>query len=293
MDRSGGLRWKVVGCLFVPVPHLPTHVNLRAAVAMHRHVSPQQLETMFDDALRHHNAGRLANAEKLYRDILAIDPLHADSLHYLGVMMYYGGSAAVAVDLISQAIRLRKDPPFFFHYNLGLALGRQGRLDDAVASYRRALMIKPDFADAHYNLGLAFNRMGRLDDAAASYRQTLAINPQYADAHNNLGTVLARQYRFAEAVASFKRALAIRQDFLAPERNIGLVREQLCISIASAARNILSSAASWCWTVCRKPGGATGARAPCQEPVSTRHRGAAGNDQRIEMASAPFNDEGG
>ena len=72
------------------------------------------------------------------------------------------------------------------HSNLGNALQDLGQLDDAVASYRRALEIKPDFAEAHNNLGNALKDLGQLDDAVASYRRALEIKPDYADAYSNL-----------------------------------------------------------------------------------------------------------
>ena len=75
-----------------------------------------------------------------------------------------------------------------FHNNSGLALAEQGRLDDAVVSYRRALSLKPDYADAHYNLAGLLRRQGRLDEAAAHYAHTVRLRPDHAAAHNDLGT---------------------------------------------------------------------------------------------------------
>src|SRR6267154_686688 len=76
------------------------------------------------------------------------------------------------------------------HNNLGNALGRLGELDEAVASFRRALLLNPDFAEAHSNLGCALLELGRFDDAAASYRRALEIESGFADAHHNLGNAL-------------------------------------------------------------------------------------------------------
>ena len=66
----------------------------------------------------------------------------------------------------------------------------QGKLDEAVACYRRALELKPDFAEAHNNLGNACKDQGKLDEAVACCRRALELRPDYAAAHNNLGNAL-------------------------------------------------------------------------------------------------------
>ena len=75
-----------------------------------------------------------------------------------------------------------------------------------MASYRKALAIKPDYAEAHSNLGNALRDLGKLDEAVASYGQALAIKPDYADAHNNLGVVLSRLGRWSDALEHYQKA---------------------------------------------------------------------------------------
>ncbi len=96
--------------------------------------------------------------------------------------------------------------PFFCFYaaahsNLGNALWQQGKLAEAVACYRRAVELDPDFATAHSNLGVALNEQGKLSEAAASCTRAVELNPNYAQAHNNLGNVLRGQGKLDEAVA--------------------------------------------------------------------------------------------
>ena len=98
----------------------------------------------------------------------------------------------------------------------GNALRDWGRLDEAVACYRRALELKPDFAEAHNNLGNTFKGQGRLDEAVACYRRALELKPDFAEVHDNLGGVLTEQGKLDEAVACYRRALELRPEYLAP-----------------------------------------------------------------------------
>ncbi len=82
----------------------------------------------------HHQAGRLNEAERLYLQILKIDPRHADALHFLGVLAHQIGRHDMAVDLIGRAIAQNGRVPAF-HNNLGNALKAQGKLQEAAASY--------------------------------------------------------------------------------------------------------------------------------------------------------------
>ena len=101
------------------------------------------------------------------------------------------------------------------------ALARRGRVDEAIAHYRKALEINPDFAEAHNNLGLALADRGRFDEAIAYYQKALEIKPDYAEAHNNLGTVLAGT-RLDEAITEYRKALETKPDFAEAHYNLGL-----------------------------------------------------------------------
>ncbi|MEP6546475.1 MAG: sulfotransferase [Gammaproteobacteria bacterium] len=106
------------------------------------------------------------------------------------------------------------------HLNSGNASARRGHLEEARASYVRALASWPDFAEAHQNLGTAFGQLGRFEDAAASCRRALAINPELPEAHNSLGSALLRLARLDDAMASFQRAIAISPDFAEARVNL-------------------------------------------------------------------------
>jgi len=171
-------------------------------------------------ALQHHQAGRLAEAEALYRQILAVQPQHADALHNLGIIARQVGRSDVAVDLIRQSI-LSNPAVAEAHHNLGNVLKDEGRTGEAVAAYRRALELKPDYAEAHNNLGDALRSEGRFAEAFAACRRALQLRPDFAEAHNNLGNALKELGRFAEAMPAYRQAIQLKRDFPEAQVNLG------------------------------------------------------------------------
>jgi tetratricopeptide (TPR) repeat protein len=166
---------------------------------------------LFAAGLAHHQAGRLAQAETLYRETLALEPDHADALHLLGVLASQIGRHDVAVDLIDRAIALDRTSPRY-HSNRGLALAGLQRFAEAVASYDRALSLRPDDAEVFYNRGNALLALGRPDEALGSYERALRARPDYAEAICNRGAALAALGRNEEALASYDRVLARHPD---------------------------------------------------------------------------------
>ena len=175
---------------------------------------------MFVEALAHHKAGRLAEAERLYRLILAADSRHSDSLHMLGMIAHQRGRNEDAIDLIDQAIAIVGTAPSY-HYNFGVVLAELGRFDDAVAAYDAALRFKSDFAEAHSNQGIALYKLGRLDDAVAAYGEALGLKPDFARAHFNLGNALCGLKRLEEALDSYRAALRFEPDYPKAHGNLG------------------------------------------------------------------------
>jgi len=177
-------------------------------------------QMMFNEALRHHQAGRLNEAERFYRQILAVEPRHGDSLHLLGVIAYQMGRHDVAVDLVNRAITINAKEPVY-HSNLGNALREQGKLDEAVVCYREALVLNPSYAEAHSNLGNALKDLGNLDEAAVCYRRAVLLKPGIAEIHNNLGTVFKDQGKLDEAVSCYRQAVVLKPDYAEAHSNLG------------------------------------------------------------------------
>ena len=113
------------------------------------------------------------------------------------------------------------------HNNIGAAFQSQGKFEEASAAYNKALLIKPDYARAHYNLGITLQELGRLEEAIASYRQAIGLIPDYVEAHYNLGNTLQELGRSKDAEASYRKAIALKPDYADAHSNLGVTLQEL------------------------------------------------------------------
>jgi protein O-GlcNAc transferase len=145
---------------------------------------PNRAGELLAAGLKHHQAGRLVEAEAHYRHALAAQPAHPDALHLLGLIAQQVRRYDLAVQLIRQATERNPHPAYFS--NLGAALNDQGKREEAIAAYRQAISTKSDFAEAYSNLGNSLNEQGKVDEAITAYRQAISIRPDFTQAHSNL-----------------------------------------------------------------------------------------------------------
>jgi tetratricopeptide (TPR) repeat protein len=210
--------------------------------------------------LAHHQAGHLAEAEVCYREVLRIEPDHAEALHLLGVLAQQNGDYAQSERLIRSAIA-RNTRSADHHNNLGNTYRLQGDLARAVSSYREAIAIdashiealhslansladrgdfaeaescfrdllrlQPDFTDAHYNLGNAKLNQGNAAVAIECYRRAIDLQPGWAAYHFNLAHALQRLGRLAEAADTYRQVVAIAPDDFEATYNLGIVLHEL------------------------------------------------------------------
>jgi predicted O-linked N-acetylglucosamine transferase (SPINDLY family) len=177
------------------------------------------LQQQIEFALSHHRAGRLTEAEKVYRQILAIDPNYFDALHLLGALAGQMGQLDAALELIGRAIRVNPDLAIA-HNNLGNILRDKGRASEAIASFREAIRLKPDFAEAHNNLGISLDLAGQRDEAIASFRQAIRLQPNLSESHSNLANALVGRGEFDEAIALQREAIRLKPDYPAAHSDL-------------------------------------------------------------------------
>lgn len=204
--------------------------------------SSHALERKLQEAMQHHRRGELDRADQLYRGVLVQQPGNVPALHMLGILCFQKGLAADAAKYLSAAVDQQPGNPIL-HCNLGTALEKLGRLDDALgcqdkalslvadyaealhnranvllllqrpqealASADRAIRLRPDMAEAHFVRANAMAAIGQLGEAVHGYDTTLRHRPNFPEALSNRGATLLKLSRVAEALASFEKALAI------------------------------------------------------------------------------------
>lgn len=208
-------------------------------------MSPVKLQQRLQEGIAHHRAGRLGEAARIYRTVLAAAPGSFDALHLSGLVAYQEGRIDAAVSLLERAHRRDRrhavcvmrlglallaagrasEAEGYFRAavaakpelpegwdNLAYGLKAQDRLEEAVACHERAVGLKPGYARGWYNFGLTLSLLGRLGEALQCHERALAADPAYPMARYGRAQALHQCHRLAEAVADYETFLALRPD---------------------------------------------------------------------------------
>jgi tetratricopeptide (TPR) repeat protein len=157
-------------------------------------------------AVAHHRAGRIADAERIYRRVLEADPEQPDALHLLGVIAASRQELGEAIALLTRAIAAAPDSAAC-HNALGTAQRAAGAIEEAIRSYRRALTLDPRRAELATNLAAALLEQGDLEEAARTIEQALDLDPDYVDAHFVQGDLHRARRDNLAAERSYRRVL--------------------------------------------------------------------------------------
>lgn len=161
----------------------------------------------FDRAVADHRAGKLEAAAKVYRQLLDVDPEHADAWHLLGLTLHQRGENDLAIETIRRALLLNPRVANY-HNSLGLALHGAGDAEGAAQVLQTAVTIDAGDADAHNNLGMVFTELRRFEEAERTLRKSLSIRPDHGGAIYNLGRVLVWLGEVATALCYLRDACA-------------------------------------------------------------------------------------
>ncbi len=172
-------------------------------------------------AFERYQSGRLGEAEALCRQIIAVQPQHADALHILGLVAHQTKHYDAAVKLFDRAIAVNGISAQFYN-NRGNTLAALNRIAEARQSYQRAIELNPSLAIAHYGLGLLDYRNKNYDGAAQSFRIAVTCAPNWSEAHAQLGNALFQEDKTEEAIDCYRRALALNPNDVQTHSNMGL-----------------------------------------------------------------------
>jgi len=176
-------------------------------------------DSLMELATARHRAGDLAEARRLYSQVLAAAPDDLTTLFRVGLIELQENRPAAALALIERAAAAQPAEPRY-QMGLGRALQALGRAADAAAAYRRVLAVNPGDPDAPFALAAALQSSGDQDGAIAAYRAALATQPDEVNALNNLGVMLCARHEFAEAEVLLRRAVALDETHAAAAFNL-------------------------------------------------------------------------
>src|SRR5439155_17319087 len=173
-------------------------------------------------ALEHHRAGRLAEAEEIYRRILAQQPDNADALHLLGVIAAETNHHDSAVPLLMHAATLAPEH-WEYWQDLGRSLGQLGRMEESVAARERAADLRPGDGQLRFEVGVALAFAAQHDRAVDHFERSIALGggDDPAVVYFNLGVSRAALRQLAAAIAAYRHALALRPDYMKAWTNLG------------------------------------------------------------------------
>jgi superkiller protein 3 len=188
----------------------------------------------FENAAAHAGLGEVfdaiddrARAIVNFEKALEIDPELVEIYYPLGVLHFEGNEFAKAEAYFKSALPTRDAADAEIQNYMGLTAARQGRDEDAILFFQKAIELKSDYAEAYFNLGEALDRLNRFDDAIAAYRKALEINPRYAAAQYNLGVAYYNRERYEEAAAAYRLAVDSQKDDLDSQKNLADSYRQL------------------------------------------------------------------
>jgi protein O-GlcNAc transferase len=186
-----------------------------------------ELRQTFEQGTTAHRAGRLVEAEKLYRQILRADAGNFPALHMLGFLKAQQGRYDEAITLLNKAVRKNPtDAVALGHYAHALMAAQ--RFADALTAYERLLAVQPDNFGALYNRGVILSQQQEPQRALVALDQALELKPDTAAVHYNRGVVLAALQRYREALEAYDRALALDPEYTPALTNRAMVALNLC-----------------------------------------------------------------
>ena len=165
-------------------------------------------------------SNRYADMELLAREIVLVSPQSGLAWKALGVALQMQGKDALQP--LERAVRLLPVDPDC-HGNLGAALRRLGRLEDALRCFRHALSIKSGIPELWNNLGNVQKDLGQFAEAIDSYGKALELRPNFAQARNNLGNVLLSGGKLGEAAYNYDQAITLDPGYADALVNLGIV----------------------------------------------------------------------
>ena len=177
------------------------------------------MENKFQEAFKLHQNGSLQDAKKIYEEILEETPNDFNCLHHLGLIAKNNKEYQSAFELLSQAININPNNAAV-HFNLANTLKELNKINDAIASYDKAIDIKPDY-EIYSLRGLALYQLEKYDEAISSYDESIKLKPDPI-AYCNRGLAFIELRKIKEGIADYDKAIQMNSNFIQVKHNRAL-----------------------------------------------------------------------
>ena len=162
----------------------------------------------FKLAIQNQNKNNLIFAEKLYKEILQIEPNHLESICYLATIFAQTKRTNLAKNFFLKAIEINPDNPRI-NNNLGNIFLQLGENHKALKYFEKSIKLKPNYADAYLNLGLAFKSLGKYEQATSFFEKAIKVQPEYIKSYNILGKTLKELGKYNKALKCYEESIKI------------------------------------------------------------------------------------
>ena len=166
----------------------------------------------FQEAVRLHGAGRLREAEGLYRQILQRDPNNAEAMHHLGLVGHQVGQHAAALEMMRRSIAIKPNVSFF-HKNLGAVLQAMAQFKEAAEAYERAIKLEPNDATGHHALGVVLEKLHEYERAKEAYGRAIQLDTRHAPSYFNLGVITEYHGEYEASLRMLEKAIELKPDY--------------------------------------------------------------------------------
>ncbi len=176
-------------------------------------MKPSLIDNIISNALKNHKNNKFSEAEKLYAEVLKIDPNHIICLNYFGVMLAQTNRLDKAEQLFLKAKNIQPNNPFV-NNNLGNIYYENGDYNKAIPYYEAAISFKSDFIDPNLNLGNIFINQGKLEKALDHLKRAIQVQPTNIKSYAIIATIYKKQKNFKSALESYQKIFEIDQENL-------------------------------------------------------------------------------
>ncbi|MBC92142.1 MAG: hypothetical protein CMM38_00695 [Rhodospirillaceae bacterium] len=184
------------------------------------------IQEALDMAVDHHRAGRLSEANNIYRLILDKLPNQPVALNLNGVILHQSGNSISAINQIKKAIE--SNPNYVdAHLNLGTVLMDLNRFEEASECFSLATNIDPNHSIAFNNLGNAKFKMYQYEDAVVDYEKAIALDPLCIEAYTNMGVLFKEEGELETALKYIQKAININPENINSLNNYGAILSDL------------------------------------------------------------------